>query len=85
LFKNRRFSLLVLAFVICSFGQIDNFILLGYSNTYIYITIGVSTIGGAELIARIAVGWFADLNFIQKKYIFVLCMFVGGVFAFTTV
>ncbi|XP_060568979.1 monocarboxylate transporter 12-like isoform X2 [Ruditapes philippinarum] len=86
LFKNRRFSLLVLAFTICSFGQTNNYILipahiktLGYSNTY--ITIGVSIIGGAELIGRIAVGWFADLNFIQKKYIFVVCMFIGGVFA----
>ncbi|XP_060581238.1 monocarboxylate transporter 12-like [Ruditapes philippinarum] len=86
LFKKRRFSLLVLAFTICSFGHITNYILipahiktLGYSNTY--ITIGVSIIGGAELIRRIAVGWFADLNFIQKKYIFVVCMFIGGVFA----
>ncbi|XP_060568975.1 monocarboxylate transporter 12-like isoform X2 [Ruditapes philippinarum] len=86
LFKNRRFTLLVIAFTICSFSHIINYILipahiktLGYSNTY--ITIGVSITGGAELIGRIAVGWFADLNIIQKKYIFVVCMFVGGVFA----
>ncbi|XP_060598536.1 monocarboxylate transporter 12-like isoform X2 [Ruditapes philippinarum] len=86
LLKNSRFTLLVMAFTICSFGHITNYILipahiktLGYSNTY--ITIGVSIIGGGELIGRIAVGWFADLNIIQKKYIFVVCMFIGGVFA----
>jgi hypothetical protein len=86
LFKNKHFTLLVIALTICTFGHISNFILipahiktLGYSNTY--ITIGVSITGGAELIAGIAVGWFADLNIIQKKYIFVVCMFIGGVFA----
>jgi hypothetical protein len=82
LLKNRRFILLVLAFTICSFGHFTNYILtpahikaLGYSNTY--ITIGVSITGGAELIAKIVVGWFEDMNYIEKKYIFV----VGGVSA----
>ena len=86
LFKNRRFTLLIIAIALCTFGHACNSILipahiktLGYSNTY--VTIGVSITGGAELIARIVIGWFADLNIVKKIYIFVICTFVGGIIA----
>ena len=87
LFKNKRFTLLVIAFTLCTIGHINNTILipahikaLGYSNTY--VTAGVSITGGAELIGRIIIGWFADLNVIKKINIFVVCTFIGGIFAF---
>ena len=86
LFKNRRFTLLLISLSLCIAGHSANNILipvhikaLGYSNTY--ATIGVSISGGAEMIARIVIGWFADLNIIEKLYIYVICTFVGGIFA----
>lgn len=85
-FKNRRFTLLVIALALCSIGHSNNYTLipvqikaLGYSNTY--VSTGVSVTGGAELIGRILIGWFADLNVIKKINIFAMCSFVGGAFA----
>lgn len=86
LFKNKRFTLLVIALALCTIGHVNNLTLipahikaLGYSNTY--VSLGVSITGGAELIGRIFIGWFADLNIIQKIHILVGCTFVGGAFA----
>ena len=86
LLKNRRFALLLIALTLSTVGHSSNNIIipahikaLGYSNTF--VTIGVSISGAAEVIARIVIGWFADLNIIEKVYIFVICTFVGGIFA----
>ena len=86
LFKKRRFVLLLTAITLCTIGSDNNYVIipahikaLGYSNTY--VTLGVSIVGGTEMIARIFTGWFADLNIMSKIHIFVICTFVGGAMA----
>ncbi|XP_045163293.1 monocarboxylate transporter 12-like isoform X2 [Mercenaria mercenaria] len=89
LFKNRLFCMYVFAFTFSTFGHVNNTILipahvrdLGYDKTYVALSVSIT--GGAEVIARIFFGWFADLNIVRRKYIFAVCMFIGGIFSLIT-
>lgn len=87
LFKNPLFTMYAFAFMFCMNGYGNNIILipshvkaLGYSKNY--IALSVSVLGGCEVIARIFFGWFADLEIIKRKNIFLISMFVSAIAAF---
>ncbi|XP_060593172.1 monocarboxylate transporter 12-like [Ruditapes philippinarum] len=87
LFKNPLFTMYAFAFTFCMNGYGNNIILipshvkeLGYNKTY--VALSVTILGGCEVIARIFFGWFADLELIKRKNIFLISMFVSAIFAF---
>ncbi|XP_045193175.2 monocarboxylate transporter 12-like [Mercenaria mercenaria] len=87
LFKNPLFTMYAIAFTFCMNGYGNNIILipshvkaLGYDKTY--VALSVTILGGCEVIARIFFGWFADLEIIKRKNIFLISMFVSAIFAF---
>lgn len=89
LFRNFRYSLCVVAFVLCMNGYGNNLILipshvrsLGYDN--VKVAMSVSIMGGCEVVARIGFGWFADKNIISRKTIFIINMTVAAIFAVIT-
>lgn len=87
LFRNPLFTMNVVSFALCMFSYFGNFILipsqvkaLGYNNNL--VALSVTIFGAVEVVARIMIGWFADQKKIQTKYIYVICMFIGGTFSF---
>ncbi|WAR11781.1 MT12B-like protein [Mya arenaria] len=86
LFCNPLFLMYVIAFVLCMNGygpsviQIPGHLqLLGYDN--FHVAIALSTMGGCEVVARIAFGWLADKGYLKRRHIFIFSMSVAGVFS----
>ncbi|XP_045173749.2 monocarboxylate transporter 12-like isoform X2 [Mercenaria mercenaria] len=86
LFKNVLFTLYVTSFMCCGFGYGGSLVTipgnvkaLGYDKTYVALSVTIS--GGAEVLARILIGLFADMNIIKPKYIYAVNMFIGGAFS----
>ena len=89
LFKNPRFTLYAVAFMICNGGYGNNLILipsqikkLGFGASSISIAVAIT--GGTEVAARIIFGWIADKKWIQTKYIFSINFIISSIFAFIT-
>lgn len=89
LFKNPRFTMYCLAFVLCMNGHGNNLILipahieaLGYDKNH--AVYGVTIMGGCEVVARIGFGWIADQKLLKRKHIFLISMFIASVFCFVT-
>ena len=89
LFKCPLFTTYVLSFMCCSLGLTASIILipayvkaLGYDKTY--VALSVTILGGVEVVARILIGWFVDLNLLKRRYIYVINMFKGGIFSLVT-
>lgn len=89
LFKNFKFTICVISFVLCMNGYGNNLILipshvkaLGYDD--VKVAMSVSVMGGCEVVARIGFGWFADKNIISRKNLFIINMLIAAVFAFIT-
>ncbi|XP_053375243.1 monocarboxylate transporter 12-like isoform X2 [Mercenaria mercenaria] len=86
LFKNVLFTLYVTSFMCCTFGYVGSLVTipgnvkaLGYDRTYVALSVTISA--GVEVLARILIGLFADMNIIKRKYIYAVSMFIGGVFS----
>lgn len=86
LFKNFKFTLYVISFVLCMNGYGNNLILipshvkaLGYDD--VKVAMSVSIMGGCEVVARIGCGWFADKGLLSRRNIFVMNMFIAAIFA----
>ena len=89
LFKRPLFTTTVLSFMCSDFGFAGSLILipanvksLGYDKTY--VALSVTIFGGVEVVARILMGCFADLNFLKRRYIYAINMFIGGIFSLVT-
>ena len=89
LFKNPRFTLYALAFMICTSGYGNNLILipsqikkLGFGKSSISTSVAIT--GGTEVVGRILVGWIADKKWIPSKYIFSFNFIISSVFAVIT-
>ena len=89
LFRNPRFSLYWVTFMICVAGYGSNFILipsqirtLGYGK--LSVSTAVAIAGGSKIFARIFAGWFADKKWITPKSIFMSCYFISAVFTCIT-
>lgn len=87
LFKNPLFTMYAIAFTFCMNGYGNNIILipshvkaLGYNKTY--VALSVTILGASEVVARIFFGWFADLEIIRRKNIFLISMFISAIAAF---
>ncbi|XP_045173281.2 monocarboxylate transporter 12-like [Mercenaria mercenaria] len=86
LLKKTLFTLYLISFMCCGFAFVGSIILipssvktLGYDKTY--VALSVIIFGGVEVVARILIGWFADLHIIKCKYIYVVNMFIVGAFS----
>ncbi|XP_060580891.1 monocarboxylate transporter 12-like isoform X2 [Ruditapes philippinarum] len=84
LFRRPLFTLYVLSFMCCAFGFAASIVLipanvkaLGYDDTH--VALSVTILGSVEVVARILMGWVADLNIIQRKYMYAGSMFIGGI------
>ena len=89
LLMNPRFSLYVVIFMLSVIGLSGNLILipsharaLGYDKKSVALTVAV--MGGFEIFSRIFVGWFADKNCIQVKYIYCFCFLISCISAYIT-
>ena len=89
LFRNFKFTVCVISFVLCMNGYGNNLILipshvraLGYDN--VKVAMSVSIMGGCEVVARIGFGWFADKDLISRKNIFIINMLIASIFALVT-
>ena len=89
LFKNPRFVLYWVAFMICTAGYGNNLILipaqiraLGYDKRSVSTAVAIT--GGSEIVARISAGWLADKKWIRPKWIFTISYFVSAVLTFLT-
>ena len=87
LFRNPLFLAIAIASALGANGFINNLILipshtkdLGYDKTEVSLTLSV--MGGCEMFARIVLGWFADRNFVKRRYIFIFSMFISSAFCF---
>lgn len=87
LFKKPLFLMLAVAFTFCMNGYGNNLILIpshvrdmGYNKDF--VALSVTIMGGCEVIARIFFGWFADLQVMKRRNIFLISMFVSAIFAF---
>lgn len=87
LFKNPRFAMYCVGFILCMNGYGNNLILipahikaLGFDNNH--VVYGVTIMGGCEVVARISFGWLADQNMMKRKHIFLISMFIASVFCF---
>ena len=89
LFKNPRFTLYWVAFILASNGYGNSFLLipthtwkLGFAKSEVALTISI--MGFCEIFARIFIGWIVDKKWIKPKHMFTICFFVSAVFAFVT-
>lgn len=87
LFKNPRFTMYCVGFILCMNGYGNNLILipsqikaLGYDNSH--AGYGVNIMGICEIWARLFSGWLADQEFVTKRHVFLLSMFTGSIFCF---
>ncbi|XP_060601147.1 monocarboxylate transporter 2-like [Ruditapes philippinarum] len=87
LFRNPRFSMYCVSFVLCMNGYGNNLIMIpahikdvGYDTTH--AVYGVTIMGGCEVFARIAFGLIADRNIMKRKHIFLFSMLIASVFSF---
>ncbi|XP_060551911.1 monocarboxylate transporter 12-B-like isoform X2 [Ruditapes philippinarum] len=87
LFRNPRFSMYCVSFVLCMNGYGNNLIMIpahikdvGYDTTH--AVYGVTIMGGCEVVARIAFGLIADRNIMKRKHIFLFSMLIASVFSF---
>ncbi|KAK3575933.1 hypothetical protein CHS0354_029247, partial [Potamilus streckersoni] len=89
LFKNPSFTIYVIGLTLCMNGYGSNFTMLpahieslGYDKDKVALV--VSIMGGTEIVARLFFGWLADQPFCHRRDIFLISMFIGGVYAFVT-
>ncbi|XP_045193180.2 monocarboxylate transporter 12-like [Mercenaria mercenaria] len=87
LFKNPRFTMYCVAFILCMNGYGNNLILipaqikaLGYDN--LHAGYGVNIMGICEVVARLFFGWLADQEWVSRRHLFLLSMFTACVFSF---
>lgn len=87
LFKNARFTMYCVGFVLCMCGYGNNLILipsqiqaLGYDQYH--AVYGITIMGGCEVVSRISFGWFADRKLVKRKHIFLTSMIVGAIVSF---
>ncbi|XP_060593164.1 monocarboxylate transporter 12-like isoform X2 [Ruditapes philippinarum] len=87
LFRNPRFTMYCIGFILCMNGYGNNLILipaqikaLGYDNAH--AGYGVNIMGVCEVFARLFFGWIADQKCIQRRHIFLMSMLTASLFSF---
>lgn len=83
LFRNPSFAVMIVSFIFSSIGYPANFILIPSHTKAIHLaphhqTLILSLYGVGEIVGRLFFGWFADLGYIKRQFIYAGCMFISG-------